>query len=219
MQSGRVFAFTLVAALAAVLLPRGLTAQQPVQLDFRGGISVPGGDLSNFVGVSPGFTIGVDYPVHERISLRVDGGADIFSGDDIEGSLVSADRDGPDLSVTRFTGGAVFHVLADDDNPLVVDANLGGGVGILTSSRTEYSLPGGGVAIVDLSEVYFTGEGGLLFGYRLGEQVSAFVSAQAYLTLADEEDTSQVGLITDEGAPETLWSFPLSAGLKFSFPR
>lgn len=219
MQSSRTVVFVVLAAVTALLLPRGLSAQGEVQIDFRGGLAVPVGDLGNFVDPSPGFTIGVNVPLVEHVSLRFDGGADIYGGGDIDGSVVGEDVDGPDLTLTRFTAGAIAHLVRPEDSPFLVDANLGGGVGILTSNRTEFSIPNGGVAIVDLGEAYFTGAGGVLLGYVISDQVDVFVSGQAFLTLADDEDTQSMGFLTTEGAPETLWSFPFSVGLKFNFPR
>ena len=211
----------LVAAAIAVttmLLPESLAAQDEVTFDVRGGVSVPAGDLSTFVDPSPGFTVGIDYPLADRVFLRFDGGADLFAGGEIDNALVEGEA--PDLSVVRFTGGLGYRLLRpDDDSRLSADAHLGAGVGILTSERRSFSLPAGGVAIVDLSELYFAGQGGLLLGYRLADQVDVFVSGQAFLTLADEQDTDDLGLLTTEGAPETLWAFPVSAGLQFRFPR
>lgn len=218
MKASRTFAIAVLACLAAVFVPRDAAAQDAVQLDFRGGVSIPAGDLSTFVDPSPGFTIGVNVPVTERVSLRFDGGADIYSGGEVDGSLIASD--GPDMSIARFMGGAAFHLVeATDESPFLVDANLGAGIGVLTAGRREFSLADGGVAIVDMTSAYFAGEGGLLLGYQIADQVDVFVSGQAILTLADEEDTAELGQLTTEGAPESLWSLPISAGLRFTFPR
>lgn len=217
METCRKFACYVLVAMLGIFLPQSLTAQDRVSLDFRGGLSIPAGDLSTFVDASPGFTVGVDVPVHERVSIRVDGGADLYTGGEIENPVVAAGTEGADLSLVRFTGGAAVHLIRAEDSRFLVDGNVGAGVGILTSERREFSLGGGDVAIVDLSETYLTGQGGLLLGYRLSEQVSVFASGQAFLTLADEEDTFSLGLLTTDGPPENLWSFPVSVGLKFDF--
>lgn len=218
MQSSRTWTIVVIAALAVMFLPRGVVAQDAVEIDFRGGVSVPAGDLSTFVDPSPGFTVGVNYPLTERLALRFDGGADIFSGGEIDNTLVS--QEGPDMSLIRFTGGLNYSLKdATEASPFLADVNVGGGIGVLTSNRRSFSGEGGLTTTVDLSELFPAAGGGLLLGYRFADQAELFASGQAYLTMADEEDLSSLGQLTEDGAPETLWSFPISVGLRFSFPE
>lgn len=210
-------ALTVLAAGALALAPQGLLAQQEITTDFSGGAAIPGGDLSDAVKLGPGFTIGLGFRVHDRVSIRAEGGADIFAGEDFS-TVTEPTFEGPDLTVTRLDAGLVLHAItAEQTDGFWVDADVGAGVHILTSDRFERQILANQVTIIDVSKAYFGAKGGLTFGYRFTDQVSAFVGGDAYLTMADTEDTASYNDIPGVAPLETLWTFPVTAGLKFHF--
>lgn len=210
-------ALAALVAAALALAPPSAVAQQEITTDFAGGVAVPAGDLSDAVKLGPGFTIGVNFRVHDRVSIRTEGGADIFAGESFSSSANPA-FEGPDLTLTRLDAGLVFHGLSaeETDGPWVT-VDVGAGVHILTSDRFERQVLPAQVTIIDVSSLYFGAKGGLDVGYRFTDQVSAFVAGDAYLTMADERDTRGYQDIPGVSPMETLWTFPVTAGLKFHF--
>ncbi len=210
-------ALTVFVAAAVALAPQSVLAQQEITMDFGGGVAVPAGDLSDAVKLGPGFTVGVNFRVHDRVSIRAEGGADIWQGEDFS-TVTEPSFQGPDLTVTRLDGGLVFHALTTDQTDgFWVTADVGAGVHILTSDRFERQIQPNDVTILDVSSAYFGAKGGLDFGYQFTDQVSAFVAGDAYLTMADEVDTAGYDEFPGVSPMETLWSFPVTAGLKFHF--
>lgn len=210
-------ALTVFAAAAVALAPQGVLAQQEITTDFSGGVAIPAGDVSDAVKLGPGFIIGLNFRVHDRVSIRAEGGADIWQGEDFS-TATEPTFEGPDLTLTRLDGGLVFHVVsADQSDGFWVTADVGAGVHILTSDRFERQIRANDVTIIDVSSAYFGAKGGLDFGYQFTDQVSAFVAGDAYLTMADEEDTAGYVDVPGVAPFETLWSLPITAGLKFHF--
>lgn len=212
-------ALAVFAAAAVALAPQSVLAQQEITMDLGAGVAVPGGDLSDVVKIGPGFTVGINFRVHDRVSIRAEGGADIWPGEDFS-TVTEPSFEGPDLTVTRLDGGLVLHALTTDQTDgFWVTADVGAGVHILTSSRFERQILGdpAQVTILDVSSAYFGAKGGLDLGYQFSDQVSAFVGGDAYLTMADEEDTVGYEDFPGVSPLETLWSFPVTAGLKFHF--
>lgn len=217
MKNVRSLAVAAFAAAAVALAPQSVMAQQEITTDFSGGIAIPAGDVSDAVKVGPGFTVGLNFRVHDRVSIRAEGGADLWQGEDFS-TTTEPSFEGPDLTVTRLDAGLVFHALTPDQTDgFWVDADVGAGVHILTSDRFERQIRENRVTILDVSSAYFGAKGGLDFGYRFTDQISAFVGGDAYLTLADEEDTDGYSDIPGVSPLETIWSFPVTAGLKFHF--
>lgn len=185
-------------------------AEQRFSIQPRGGVAVPAGDLADVADVGPGVGIGFVYRLTDRLSVRVDGDADIFSGVDSEGS----GPEGPDVSVYHYGAGLELAVL-DPVNRWTVDVNLGAGAS--TFDVDEFAAGG---SVVDLTETYFTANGGLQVGYDVTPAVNVFARGQAYLMFTDEDDTALFSAISSEVDPagfDTAWSIPLSVGVAFYF--
>lgn len=222
----RSFVFAVLAGAALMLVPQSAHAQQAITTDFGAGISVPGGDLSDFVESGWGFTAAVDFRVHDMISIRTEGGADLYSQDtfaDQTGNPSIQNIEGPDVTLTRLNVGLVFHAVQPSmSSGFWVDADLGGGYHILTTDSFEFQSGPTQTTVIDVSKGYFGAKGGLTLGYHFTDAVSAFVGGDAYLVPGDEEDLAGFGdLQAEDGsalqAPETIWSFPVQAGLRFHF--
>lgn len=217
MKNVHSLAIAALAAAALALAPQSVLAQQEITLDLGGGVAIPAGDISDAVKTGPGFTLGLDFRVHDRVSIRGEGGADIWQGETFS-TVTEPSFVGPDLTITRLNGGLKFHALtAEETDGFWVTADVGAGVHILTSDRFERQIQPIGVTIIDVSSAYFGAKGGLDFGYQFTDQVSGFVAGDAYLTFADEEDTARYSDIPGVDPLDTIWSFPITAGLKLHF--
>lgn len=225
LSTRKVASAVLAAFLALTMATATVDAQEAVSLDFAGGVGIPASDLADFQDFGPAFGIGLDVRVHPRVSLRASGGAEIFSGAEIDNAFDNAvATDGlADFSVVHFNGGGVLHAV--DQDPWRVDVNGGAGISILTSERQELSgVPqadgGTGTAFIDLSEVLFNVTGGVDIGYLVSEQVEFFVGGDAHVFFIDEEDRDVRALnnvAPDLEAPSTGWSIPVAAGVRFHF--
>lgn len=210
-------ALAVLAAAALALAPQSVMAQQEITTDFGGGAAIPAGDLGDAVKLGPGFTIGLNFRVHDRVSIRAEGGADIYPGEQFS-TVTQPTFEGPDLTITRLDAGLVFHpITAEQTGGFWVTADAGAGLHILTSGRFEQDILPNQVTIIDVSSASFGAKGGLDFGYQFTDQVSAFVAGDAYLTMADEQETQGYQDFPGVSPLETLWSFPVTAGLKFHF--
>lgn len=218
--STRKLASTVLGAFLAVTMAAApVDAQEAVTLDFAGGVGIPAGDLADFQDIGPAFDIGLDVRVHPRFSLRASGGAEIFSGTEIEGAFDNnVATDGfADFSTVHFNGGGVVHAV--NEGPWRVDFNGGAGVTILTSERLEMSI-GEFTEVVDLSETYLNVTAGLDIGYMVSEQVELFVGGDGHLFFMDEdgENESALNNVADGlSAPSTGWTVPVAAGVRFHF--
>lgn len=215
----RMLGLVCLVALFAAVLPRGATAQDHVAVDFRGGVAVPTGNLADAEDIGPAFTIGLNIGLMPRIALRVSGGADILQGTDL-----STGAQAPDITLTHFNGGVLFHLMPPaSDSRFKADLNVGGGISIITSGREIFSTVVNGTpgtVIVDYSNLYPAINAGLLLAYQLAPQVDVFVSGQGNLTLADENNinSQQLALIAPETQPlKNVFTFPIAAGLRFNF--
>lgn len=209
---------TLLALGAMAFLTAGAAAPAQAQVlledspnwtvDGRGGIAVPVGDLSDLPieSVGPTFGVGVGYYVHPRVAVRVDGDVELYSGDDMAGGGT-----GPDVNLWHYNAGLELELTRPDAGPWDLTANLGGGA---TTWDTDPFTTGAGTD--DLSETYFTANGGLKLGYDVSSSANVFVGGQWYLQFTDEDDTRALASLTPElnQGFDTASSFPLYAGLK-----
>lgn len=227
MNHVRSFVLAVLAAAALMLVPQTAHAQQAITADFEGGVAVPSGDLSDFVGTGWGFTVGVNFPVHDMISIRTEGGADLYTTEtfpEITGTPDVSTIEGPDVTLTRLDVGLIFHVVQPTmGSGFWVDADLGGGYHIITTNNFEFQSGPAQTESIDISQGYLGAKGGLTFGYHFTDAVSAFVGGDAYLVPGDEADLQGFGELdgVENGgslqAPETIWSFPVQAGLRLHF--
>lgn len=224
MNHVRSFVLAVLAGAALMLVPQSAHAQQAITTDFEGGISVPSGDLSDFVESGWAFTAAVNFRVHDMISIRTEGGADLYSPETFADQTgTQGPFEGPDVTLTRLDVGVIFHAVQPSmSSGFWVDADVGGGYHILTTNSFEFQSGPTQTTLIDVSQGYFGAKGGLTLGYHFTDAVSAFVGGDAYLVPGDAEDLRKFGDLqaedrTDLQAPETIWSFPIQAGLRLHF--
>lgn len=204
-------AAALLATALLLIGANGASAQQidgsRFSIEPRAGVAIPAGDLSDAADVGPSVGIGFAYRLTERLSLRVDGDADILAGLDSEGT----GAEGPDVTIFHYGAGVDYALLDPSANQWSVGVNVGAGAS--TFDVDEFSVGG---SPVDFSETYFTINGGLQVGYDVSSAVSVFGRGQAYLMFTDEADTAVFSAINPEIDPagfDSAWSIPLSVGV------
>ncbi len=204
--------FLMGAGLASPTWAQGMSEDPAWTLDARGGISVPAGDLADLPidDVGPSFGAGVGYHLTPRLALRADGDVELFSGES-EGGTVGA----PDINLWHYNAGVDFELTRPGAGPWDVTVNVAGGA---TTWDTD-SFSAGTGATQELSETYFTANGGLRAGYDLNRSVSVFLGGQWYLQFTDEEDTQALASLTPELSEgfDSASSIPLYAGLSVKF--
>ena len=172
---------------------------------------IPSGDLSDVADVGPSVGIGFGYRLTDRLTVRLDGDADILSGLDASGS----GPEGPDVTIYHYGAGLQYALLDTTSQRWTIDLQLG--VGASTFDVDEFSLSG---ETVDFDETYFTANGGAQIGYDVTPSVSVFGRGQAYLVFTDEDDTAAFSAFSPDADPagfDTALSIPLSVGVAIRF--
>jgi len=196
-----------IAALITIGSPIAAHAQSRISVDARGGVAVPASDLADLEDVGASLGIGFAYALSSRVSLRIDGDADILSGSDSGVSGSSA----PDLNIFHYGGGVAVSLLEPGSSRWNLAVNVGAGAATFDSD----TFSANGVS-QDFSETYFSTNGGLRIGYDLSSRVNLYASGQAYLMFTDDADTAIFGQVSSEVDPsgfDTAWTIPLTAGL------
>lgn len=193
-------------ALAATLVfSSSALAQGRWSFDGRGGIAVPVGDLSDVADVGPTFGVGIGYWFNDRVAVRVDGDLDLLSGKDSEGTGPA----GPDMNLWHYNAGVEVD-LVRPTSPWDFTLNVAGGLSTLDVD--EFDVGG---TPTDLSETYFTGNGGVQVGYDVSPNVNVFARGQWYLVFSDEDDTLPLAQIIGEtDGFDTLNSLPITVGVR-----
>lgn len=210
-------ALTLAFALALVPLASPAQAQMMGEtskwsIDGRGGIAVPAGDLSDAVDVGPTFGLGIAYRVHPRVSIRVDGDVDVYSGADVQTAAGTVEL--PDLNLWHYNAGVGVELTEPGASRWDVTANVGAGATTFDGDAFTTN----GTTVDGLSETYFTANGGLKFGYDVSRNVNVYAGGQWYLAFTDEEDTAGLTPGGQQGSGlDTASSIPLTLGLKLKF--
>lgn len=217
MQSRRVGAILAAGAAALFLLvPEPAAGQEPgtIGITAGAGVGIPVGSLGDVSDPGPAFLFATDYGVSRGLALRGSVGAEVFesvSSVGGEGPTVRLFRltVGPSLALATPTGGTGFR--------LGVHGGLGGTA--FTAGRTLVGT-GSDVRAIDFTEVYLALDGGVDAGYAFSESISAYVSAGASLSFADEADTEVFTFLDPSVEPfSTLVSVPITAGVRLDFPR
>lgn len=215
-----------IGALTALVLMGTAAApaaaqEKPVTFDFRGGIGVPAGDLSDAADPGAAFNVGANFLLAERFSLRVEGGAQLHPGAvDLEEELQEG-INSLSIDLIHFHGGLRYHALQAEQRGWFVDLGAGAGFSNLNIPRVEAGV-GNRAVILDVSEIYFSANGGATAGYRLSDAASLFVDGQAYFVFADEDDTRELADILGAAGQQasalgTIVDVPLTAGVRFHF--
>lgn len=220
MENVRRVGIIAVAAALLAWLPGQAEAQDVgAAIDGWGGIAIPASTLAEFQDYGPSFGLGFEYLVTDRLFVRASGGADLHSGADAEdldgppGGL-----DAPDMTLVHFGAGAGLHLLpADTDWDVSVSLEAGA-----TSVSTD-DFPDGAVTPegeTDFSETYFHLSPGVRVGHVFGERYELFFRSQPHFALADSEDTAvfaQFDSGVEDGGFDSIWNFPVTAGLQVHF--
>ncbi|HZD04131.1 MAG TPA: hypothetical protein VE173_04410, partial [Longimicrobiales bacterium] len=146
------------AMVAAAMTP--LAAQTRLDVEIRGGVAVPAGDLAEVGATGGGIGVGAGWQIYDRLALRVDGDLEVFSEE-----LVGGDRGVimPRAYLWHYHAGLELDMLADPASPWRLRAR--GGAGGTTYDTERFS--GGD----DFLDTYFSVSGGVLAGRRIREDL------------------------------------------------
>lgn len=207
---------TALAVLCLAAAPAPLAGQQAgtLSLTAGAGLGLPAGDLSDVSDVGPAFRFDTEYALGPELGILGSIQAEVFS------STTGPGGEGPTVRLFRFLVGPAYTVVrAEERAGFRLAVHGGAGVTLLSAGRT---LVGSGseVRAIDLDEAYFGLGGGLSAGYEFSPTVGAYLSAGASLSFADEEDTEVFSFLDPAVEPfSSLVSIPVTAGVRFSFPR
>ncbi len=179
---------TLMLFAALTLLPAGLAAQERPAVSVRGGFYVPTFDVTDIAETGPGFGLGAQVPLGERLFARA--AADFGSHDVVDGGDL-------DVQVNHYIIGLGLPLVEPSEgSPWRVSANAG--AGILTFDVDGPSE----------QNSYFAINVGGEIEYVLSETVSLLLSPQGDIAFVDEDDGF---------TGSTAWVWPFTAGAKFRF--
>ena len=209
----------MLVLLAAIAAPAA-GQEKPVDFDFQGGIGLPLGDLADAADPGPAFNVGVNFHVAERVSVRLEGGAQLHPGAvDLEEELQEGINE-LSIDLIRLHGGLRYH-LARPDRGWFFDLGAGAGFTNLKIPRVEAGV-GPTAVILEVSELYFSAGAGATAGYRLTDSASLFVDGKAHFVFGDEEDTADLPLLLGAAGQQasalgTSVDLPLTAGVRLHF--
>lgn len=184
---------------------------QRISAEARGGVALHSGELNDLVKVGGTLGLGVAYHYHPNFAVRVDAQVDLLAGERLDSGATA-----PDMKLWRLTGGleAIIPRPQYQDVPFTLALHVGAGA--TRFEVDEFVVLG---ETRDLSEIYPTLNAGASLGYEFSRNVNAFVSGQAYLMFADEQDTEIFdGLSSEVQSFDLSWSFPLSFGVRVTLP-
>ena len=121
----------------------------------------------------------------------------------------------PDLRLWHYNAGAEVAILDPTAARVSLAANLGAGATTIDTDAFQGARDG-------LTRTYFALNGGVRLGYDISRNVNVFASGQAYATFGDNQDIRALTALAPDLAGQdvnTLWSFPLQAGIRFSLPN
>lgn len=211
--------WTALVLLATAAVPAG-AQEKPVDFDFRAGVGLPMGDLADAADPGPAFNVGANFHVAERISVRLEGGAQLHPGAvDLQEELQEGINE-LSVDLIHLHTGLRYHAMRPDRG-LFVDLNAGAGISNLRIPLVEAGVGNRAVSL-DVSELYFSANGGATAGYRISDTASLFLDGQAYFVFGDEEDTTDLPLILaaagqDASALGTSVDIPITAGVRLHF--
>jgi hypothetical protein len=168
-------------ALALIVAGSATTveAQSGIDLELRGGLAIPVGDLDEVGETGGGFGAGLAYALHERVSFRLDGDLEILS-EDLVGVVVM-----PRTFLWHYHAGLELNVTDPATSSWIVRARGSGGG---TTYDTQRFVPDGD----DFFDVYPSVAGGLAIGRRWRNSVELGVQGQAFVIFAEKERTAEL---------------------------
>lgn len=178
----------LLALVAIVALtPATLAAQERTALNVRGGFNVPTFDITDIAEAGPGFGLGVQVPLGDRLFARAN--ADFGTHDVVDGG-------GLDVKVNHYIVGLGLPVVeSTGDSRWRVSVNAGAGIMTFKVDGAEQNS-------------YLAVNVGGEVEYVVSETVSLLLSPQGDIAFVDEDDGF---------SGSTAWVWPFTVGAKFRF--
>lgn len=208
------WASLLAACTIALLWAAPAAAQQSHQrlsVDPRAGVAFPVGDLADVH--EAGFTggVGLAYAFHPNVAVRGDLDVSVLDDESQAFGVVLA----PTLTMVHFHGGLEFDFVRPGDQalPLTLRWGVGGGGTSMSASR---EFPDG--EDVNFSQTYPSVNSAVKIGYAFSSGVEAFVDGRMNLVFADELEVAELVKRIPNFEPfGTIWSAPVTAGVKLTF--
>lgn len=203
--------FVLVAGLGLVGA-RAARAQErpfPIEATLAAGAAVPAGGLADISSTGVAVDGAVLYRFLPSFAVRAGLGADMLDGTaDAFGNLF------PSLSLLHVTIG----IRADlprprwQSVPLTTSLDLGVGLTRMDADQQDVTGPVG-----QFTKTYPAATGGLRIGWQFGRHIEVFGQGRTYLTLGDRDELRVFSDHSPEvGDLRTLWSFPITLGVRVS---
>lgn len=180
--SGALGALTLAILLQS---PSTALAQEGIDLELRGGFTLPVGDVDDAMEVGPMGGAGIGVRLTPRWLVRADLDVDILPGQDVAGFQEYL----PDNRLWHYHGGIEYNLTDPSVSPWRVQ--LRGSAGVTVFDTDPFLRSDGRVEDITLD--YFSTAFGGQVGYQLTEAFAVGVGSQLFFTFGDEDET---GLLT-----------------------
>jgi len=214
----------LVALGLSLPATRARAQQNNITLDVRGGYVLPVADAHQLWKAGPNFGLGVAYWFNPRIAVRADGEADFLSGksaSDIGTNAGIGGLDVPNMKLYHFGAGLEWLALDPDNTMWRIDLNIGLGGSHLKSGDYPSGLaaPAPPSGTTSFSKTYWSGYGGVRFGYQVHPNVSLSLGGEAHYILTKAEDFVIFGQFNPSGSAifNDMWTFPIQGQVTFHF--
>jgi hypothetical protein len=233
----RVGFLAVVAALAAWLPGQAAAQQGSVSVDVHGGLSFPGGQLSEIQGPGPNAGLDVRYWLTDRVAVMGGGSVDLMSGADASELVVPTTGgltpflpavDAPDVTFINYFGGVAFQLTPPGETAWDVEVDLGVGATTWDSDDFPEEVPEefdidedgqletfGAEKFTDLSL-----HPGVKVGYQVNERLNIFARGRGNFAFPDEVDTQRFAIFDEDidgRGFEDFWNIPLSLGVNLTF--
>lgn len=211
----KLLAGAAVIAAAVATVPTATAAQASSaasSFDFtiQSGLSAPVSDLSDGWDTGANLGVAASFWLNDRFAVRLDGSVDL-----LDGKSTSPNNAVPDLNLFHLGAGLEYSVTDRATSNLRVNLNVGAGI-----TRMQSDHVGPSSLSPTFGENYLHVNGGVEVAYRITDQVHLGVLSQAYITLADEDDT---GFFRDFNPSTDLTTFssavtiPITVTLRMFF--
>lgn len=175
--------FRATVALVVLALGAGPAAGQldisSIDVEVRGGVAVPAGDLNEVGATGASFGAGLIYELSDYFSLRLDGDLELLSERDV-GSWIM-----PRTFLWHYHAGLDIDVVRPESSPWRVQ--LRGGAGATTYDTEPFEKDGD-----DFIDTYFSVSGGVAVGREVWNDIEIGVVGQAFIVFTDEDRTAEL---------------------------
>lgn len=188
-------------------------------LDIRGGLAFPADELKDLYDTGATFGLGVHYRLDDRWTFRVDGDIELYARNNLASPT---DRDvpqSPELRLWHYNAGLEYRLYSDADDRWSVHVNAGAGATTVDTEEFSTGSSSGTSFAGQVDQTYFSLNGGLHIDIPVSDNVSIGLGGQAYFTAFDEEDSAPLAALSNEVEPfDVMWTFPISASLRWKLP-